>query len=195
MSTRRRPLLPLLLLLFLLLPLAARVRAEEAVLYFQTPDSKQLQTVTMALFRGDAPVTVENFEQLARKGFYKNTVIHRSVPETLIGLGDPLSRRKDRTNVGTGGPGYTLPAEIRRKHGRGAVAMSGLPGAINPARESNGSQFYVCLRPLPALDKDFTVFGQVTAGLDFLESLSRRGRDTNDYPLERIILRKVEIRP
>ncbi len=192
MSTRRC----LLLALCLLLSLAtARLRAQEAVLYFQTPDSKQLQTVTMTLFRGDAPVTVENFERLARKGFYKNTVIHRSVPETLIGLGDPLSRQKDRSNVGTGGPGYTLPAEIRRKHVRGAVAMSGLPGAVNPARESNGSQFYVCLRPLPALDKDFTVFGQVTAGLDFLESLSRRGRDTNDFPLERIILRRVEIRP
>ena len=197
MSIRRfLLLLPLLFCLLLLSPAAAHVvRAQEAVLYFQTPDSKQLQTVTMTLFRGDAPVTVENFERLARKGFYKNTVIHRSIPETLIGLGDPLSRRKDRTNVGTGGPGYTLPAEIRRKHVRGAVAMSGLLGAINPARESNGSQFYVCLRPLPALDKDFTVFGQVTAGLDFLDSLSRRGRDTNDFPLERIILRRVEIRP
>ena len=197
MPSRRLLLLPLPLLLIVRLTLlgAPAARAAEAVLYFQTPDSKQLQTVTMTLFSADAPVTVANFERLARKGFYKNTVIHRAVPETLVGLGDPLSRRKDRANVGTGGPGYTLPAEIRRKHVRGAVAMSGLPGAINPARESNGSQFYVCLRALPALDKDFTVFGEVTAGLDFLDSLSRRGRDTNDFPLERILLRRVEIRP
>lgn len=194
MTITRRTVLFFALSLFLPFTVAA-VRAQEAVLYFQVPDSKQLQTVTIALFRGDAPVTVENFERLARKGFYKNTVIHRAVPETLIGLGDPISKGKDRTNVGTGGPGYTLPAEIRRRHVKGAVAMSGLPGAINPARESNGSQFYVCLRPLPALDKDFTVFGQVTNGLDFLDSFSRRGRDTNDFPLERIVLKRVEIRP
>ena len=57
---------------------------------------------------------------------------------------------------------------------------------LNPSRASNGSQFYVVLRPEPDLDKDYTVFGQVTGGLEFLDSVSRRGRDTNDYPLERV---------
>ncbi len=62
--------------------------------------------------------------------------------------------------------------------------MAALPPALNPSRASNGSQFYVVLRPQPEFDKDYTVFGQVTGGLEFLDSISRRGRDTNDYPLE-----------
>ena len=96
--------------------------------------------------------------------------------------------------TGTGGPGYTLPAEIHRKHVRGAVAMAALPPALNPSRASNGSQFYVVLRPEPDLDKDYTVFGQVTSGLEFFDSISRRGRDTNDYPLEKVTIRMVEVR-
>ena len=50
------------------------------------------------------------------------------------------------------------------------------------------------LRPQPELDKDYTVFGQVTGGLEFLDSISRRGRDTNDYPLEKVVIRSIEIR-
>ena len=72
--------------------------------------------------------------------------------------------------------------------------MAALPPTLNPARLSNGSQFYVVLRPMPELDKDYTVFGQVTQGLDFLDSISRRGRDTNDYPLEKLTIRTIEIR-
>jgi cyclophilin family peptidyl-prolyl cis-trans isomerase len=171
-------------------------RAEEAVIQLQTPDSKQPTAITLTLFRGDAPQTVENFVRLARSGFFNGTAIHRIIPETLVGAGDPLSKKKDRTAVGTGGPGYTLPAELNKhKHIRGAVAMAGLPTTINPARNSNGSQFYIVLRAMPQLDKDFTVFGQVTGGLDFLDALSRRGRDTNDYPQERIVIRSIEIKP
>ena len=88
----------------------------------------------------------------------------------------------------------TLPAEIGRKHVRGSVAMAALPPTLNPARLSNGSQFYIMLRPMPELDKDYTVFGQVTQGLEFLDSISRRGRDTNDYPLEKLTIRSIEVR-
>lgn len=184
-----------LLLAVALFTLAASARAEEAVIQIQTPDSKQPQAVTLTLFRADAPQTVENFVRLARSGFYKGITIHRIIPETLIGTGDPLSKKKDRSAVGTGGPGYTLPAELNKhKHVRGAVAMAGLPTVVNPARNSNGSQFYIVLRPEPQLDKEFTVFGQVTGGLEFLDSLSRRGRDTNDYPQERFIIRSIEIK-
>ena len=72
--------------------------------------------------------------------------------------------------------------------------MAALPPTLNPARLSNGSQFYFVLRPMPELDKDYTVFGQVTQGLEFLDSISRRGRDTNDYPLEKLTIRLVEVR-
>ena len=173
---------------------AANAAASQAIIHFQVGDTKEDQIVTINLFDGNAPQTVANFKSLAAKKFYKGLVVHRVVPETLVQMGDPLSRKKDRSATGTGGPGYTLPAEIGKKHVRGAVAMAALPPALNPARASNGSQFYIVLRPQPELDKDYTVFGQVTSGLEFLDSISRRGRDTNDYPLERVMIRSIEIR-
>lgn len=173
---------------------AAPAVASQAVIHFQVGDTKEDQLVTIDLFDANAPQTVANFRALAAKKFYKDMVVHRVVPETLVQMGDPLSRKKDRSATGTGGPGYTLPAEIGRKHVRGAVAMAALPPTLNPGRASNGSQFYIVLRPQPELDKDYTVFGQVTGGLEFLDSISRRGRDTNDYPLERVLIRSIEIR-
>ena len=173
---------------------ARSLSASEAVLHLQVENVPEEQLVTIQLFDKDAPVTVANFKRLAQTKFYDGLSIHRIIPETLVQMGDPLSKKKDRSATGTGGPGYTLPAEIRRKHERGAVAMAALPPTLNPARASNGSQFYVVLRPEPDLDKDYTVFGQVTGGLDFLDSVSRRGRDTNDYPLERVTIKRIEIR-
>lgn len=167
--------------------------ASEAVIHFQIGESRDEQVVKITLFDQDAPATVANFKALAAKKFYNDLTIHRVVPETLVQFGDPYSRKKDRSLVGTGGPGYTLPAEIRHKHIRGSVAMAALPPALNPSRASNGSQVYIVLRPQPDLDKDYTVFGQVTVGLDFLDSISRRARDTNDYPLERVSIRTIEI--
>ena len=168
--------------------------ASQAVIHFQIGDTKEDQLVVIDLFDANAPQAVANFKTLASKKFYNGLAVHRIIPETLVQAGDPLSKKKDRVATGTGGPGYTLPAEIGRKHVRGAVAMAALPPALNPARLSNGSQFYIALRPMPELDKDYTVFGQVTQGLEFLDSISRRGRDTNDYPLEKLTIRSVEIR-
>lgn len=190
----KTPSLPLLLLTTLLLG-AMACQAEEAVLHLRVGDATEDQLVVIALDAKDAPVTVENFKKLIAQKFYKGMAVHRIVPETLVQMGDPLSRKKkDRSATGTGGPGYTLPAEIHEKHVRGSVAMAALPPAINPARLSNGSQFYIALRPLPDLDKDYTVFGHVTSGLELLDSVSRRGRDTNDYPLEAVTIRTVELR-
>ncbi len=172
-----------------------QLSASVAVIHFQVGDVKEDQTVTINLFDQDAPATVSNFKQLAVKKFYKGIAVHRIIPETLVQMGDPLSRGKDRSQVGTGGPGYTLPSESNRhKHLRGAVAMAALPESLNPAHVSNGSQFYIVLRPQPDLDKDYTVFGQVTTGLEFLDSITRRGRDTNDYPLEKVTIKSIDVR-
>ena len=168
--------------------------ASEAVLHLRIGDSQEDTLVTVQLFDKDAPVAVENFKRLVGKKFYNETQVHRIIPDTLVQMGDPLSRKNDRSTTGTGGPGYTLPAEIHRKHVRGSVAMAALPPLLNPSRASNGSQFYVVLRPMPDLDKDYTVFGQVTGGLEFFDSISRRGRDTNDYPLEKVTIQSIELR-
>src|SRR5215207_11092432 len=181
---------------FLLLALAAAtLRAEEvALLEFRFAD-KTSRSAAIAFYPDAAPGTVENFKTLARDGFYNGCAVHRAFPSTLVQMGDPRSKKKDRTNVGTGGPGYTLPAEIRRKHAKGAVAAARLPDRVNPQRRSNGSQFYICLTPQPKLDGQYTVFGDVIQGMDVLDLISNKPTDTNDYPVERIELRRVSIIP
>jgi peptidyl-prolyl cis-trans isomerase B (cyclophilin B) len=180
---------------FLLLALVQFARADDVgLLEFRFAD-KTTRTAAIELFPDSAPATVENFKKLASKGFYNGTAVHRAFPNTLVQMGDPLTKKKDRASVGTGGPGYTLPAEIRRKHGKGAVAAARLPDRVNPQRRSNGSQFYVCLAAQPKLDGQYTVFGNVIQGLDVLDFISNKPTDTNDYPTERIELRRVRMVP
>ena len=181
---------------FLLLALAtATLRADEvALLEFRFAD-KSTRAAAIEFYADAAPGTVDNFKKLARDGFYNGCAVHRAFPSTLVQMGDPLSKKKDRAAVGTGGPGYTIPAEIRRKHSKGAVAAARLPDRVNPQRHSNGSQFYICLTPQPKLDGQYTVFGNVIQGMDVLDFISNKPTDTNDYPTERIELRRVRIVP
>ena len=143
----------------------------------------------------EAPQTAANFKKLAKKGFYKGTAVHRAFAHALVQMGDPLSRKKERSAVGTGGPGYTLPPEIRRKHVKGAIAAARLPDKINPSRVSNGSQFYVCLNAMPDLDGQYTVFGHVIWGLDTLDVISAKAVDSNDNPVQRIEVRSIKVLP
>jgi cyclophilin family peptidyl-prolyl cis-trans isomerase len=135
-----------------------------------------------------APRTCKNFRELIADGFYNNTVFHRVIPDFIIQGGDPNSKSSamDRNTYGLGSPGYTLPAEIRLKHDRGAVAMARLPDSVNPNRESNGSQFYICLQACPSLDDQYTVFGHVIRGLDVAEKIAEQPRDPRDNPLKRV---------
>jgi peptidylprolyl isomerase/peptidyl-prolyl cis-trans isomerase B (cyclophilin B) len=135
-----------------------------------------------------APKTCKNFRELIADGFYNNTVFHRVIPNFIIQGGDPKSKTSaaNRDTYGLGSPGYTLPAEIALKHDRGAVGMARLPDSVNPQRESNGSQFYICLGPCPSLDDQYTVFGHVIQGLDVAEKIATQPRDARDNPLQRI---------
>ena len=172
------------------------VRADDvAVMQIKIGREKKLPQVVVEFYDRDAPATVDNFEKLVRNGFYKGIAFHRAFPHLLVQAGDPLSRKKDRTRVGTTGPGYTLPPEIRRKHTGGAVAMARLPDKINPGRLSNGSQFYVCIKPMPNLDGQYTVFGRVIEGLDALDKISALPVDSNDYPIDRVVIKSVKILP
>ena len=181
--------------LLLLLALCATVRADDvAVLDIRFEDGTTRQAV-IEFYEKDAPQTVANFKKLAGKGFFKGCAFHRAIPTAIVQTGDPLSKKKDRTAVGTGGPGYTLAPEIHRPHTKGAVAAARIGDKVNPQRRSNGSQFYVCVSPQRQLDGKYTVFGNVIRGLDVLETISNRSADTNDYPIERILLKKVSIIP
>lgn len=121
--------------------------------------------IVVALDAGAAPKTVDNFVSLAREGFYDGLTFHRVVPGFVIQGGDPLGD-------GTGGPGYTVPAEIELEHVKGAIAMARKPDEANPERASSGSQFYITLDETPHLDGDYTVFGQVVEGMEIVESIA-----------------------
>ena len=114
----------------------------------------------------DAPITVNNFVALAQGGFYNDLKFHRVEPNFVIQGGDPLGD-------GTGGPGYTVPAEIKLKHVKGAIAMARLGDAQNPKRDSSGSQFYITLEATPHLDGAYTAFGQVTQGMDVVAKIAK----------------------
>ena len=183
----------LLSLLVISLVAPALFADDVALVSLRVAKEKYVRQFAIEFAGDDAPQTVANFKKLAKKGFYKGTTIHRAFAQMLVQMGDPLSKKKDRSAVGTGGPGYTLAPEIRRKHVKGAVAAARLPDKINPSRVSNGSQFYVCLSAMPSFDGQYTVFGRVLWGLDTLDAISARTVDSNDNPVERIEIRSVKI--
>ncbi len=186
----------LLLSILTLALFGAPLSAEEfAVMEIRFGKEKQTRTVVIDLYEESAPTTVENFKKLARKGFYNKVAFHRAFPGFMVQTGDPLSRSKDRSRVGTGGPGFTLPAEINRPVKKGSLAMGRLPNVINPAKASNGSQFFIVLEPRPGLSGEYTVFGEVVSGLEVIDEISRKPVDTNNYPVERIIIRRLKIVP
>lgn len=120
--------------------------------------------ITLELSGRYAPLTVDNFVQLARRGFYRNTYFHRVVPNFVAQDGDP---RGD----GTGGPGYAIRDELNRQHHlRGCLAMA-LSGP-----DTGGSQYYMCHSPQPHLDGGYTVFGHITAGFDVLDRIVQTDR-------------------
>ena len=120
--------------------------------------------IVVALDASAAPQTVNNFVFLVNQGFYDGLTFHRVVAGFVIQGGDPLG-------TGTGGPGYTVPAEIKLPHVEGAIAMARLGDQQNPQRASSGSQFYITLAPTPNLDGAYTAFGRVTSGMDVVKKI------------------------
>ncbi len=166
-----------------------------AEILIKVKKEKELRRVVIDLDEIAAPQTSANFEQLARDGYYDGMRFHRIFPDLLVQTGDPYSKRGDSERSGTGGPGYTIPAEIKLSHVRGALAASRLPDRVNPTRASNGSQFYVCLTPMPQLDGDYTVFGRVIEGIEVLDEISKMPTNSNDFPLDKVVIRSITLIP
>ncbi len=125
--------------------------------------------IKFEFFPDVAPKTVANFINLTENGFYDGTKFHRVVAGFVIQGGDPLSKDNNPYNDGTGGPGYTIPAEFNnRPHLEGTVAM-----ARSADPNSAGSQFYICLAPQPQLNGQYTVFGQVIEGLKVVHQIQK----------------------
>lgn len=129
-----------------------------------------------------APNHVNNFIELAKKGFYDGTTFHRVIPGFMIQGGDPNSKSPDRSRHGMGGPGYAVKAEFNEKpHKRGTLSMA---RAAHP--DSAGSQFFICVADAPFLDRQYTVFGEVVSGIEVADKIVNQPRDNKDNPLDRI---------
>ena len=144
-------------------------------------------TIEFTTYDADAPHTVQNFIDLANKGFYNGLTFHRVIDSFMIQGGDPNGN-------GTGGPGYQFedelnPATESYKQGyvKGVVAMA------NSGANTNGSQFFIMVADYP-LAHNYTIFGKVTKGQDVADKIAKVAKDSNDKPLSPVIMKKVTVK-
>lgn len=137
----------------------------------------------IVLFPDLAPKHVESFLKLAESGFFNGTIFHRIIPGFMIQGGDPLTKDPaNRSRYGTGGPGYTVPAEFNK-----VVHEKGILSAARTADpNSAGSQFFIMVDKAPHLDGQYTVFGEVVKGVEVADTIVGQPRDLRDNPVERI---------
>src|SRR5881409_1142290 len=144
-----------------------------------------------------APNTIENFKKLARTGFYDGTIFHRIIKGFMIQGGDPNSKDPGKENrYGEGGPGYEIKAEFNdHSHERGVISM-----ARSSDPDSAGSQFFICLAPVPRLNGQYTTFGKLIKGDDVLEKIggtpvSRNSMGEMSKPTKRVTIESMKIVP
>ena len=154
--------------------------------------STDLGDIDIDLFTQAAPKAAQNFIDLAKKGFYDDVIFHRVIPGFVIQGGDGQYGKKsalDSGRVGTGGPGYKFEDEpVHGDYGRGALAMA------NAGPNTNGSQFFICTADLSGrLPKNYTLFGQVTKGMDIVDQIVNAPRNARDLPDSPVAMTKVTI--
>ncbi len=137
----------------------------------------------------ETPQHRDNFVKLAKSGYYDGTLFHRVISGFMIQGGDPDSKNaKPGQALGMGGPGYTVPAEFvpTIKHKRGALAAARLGGPQNPQKASSGSQFYIVHPEKGAhfLDNEYTIYGEITEGLNVIDKIANVEKDRSDRPLK-----------
>ena len=162
------------------------VLAEESTAGKQAPHvllKTKFGEMEIVLFPDLAPKHVESFLKLAKSGFYNGTIFHRILPGFMIQGGDPLTKDPaNRNRFGTGGPGYTVPAEFSKvAHEKGILSA-----ARTQDPNSAGSQFFIMVDKAPHLDGQYTVFGEVVKGIEVAETIVSQPRDLRDNPVERI---------
>ena len=159
---------------------------QDSVAILETSDGR----VVIDLFEDQTPLHAANFKKLMHSGVLKGTYFHRIIPNFVVQGGDPNTKNDARNDDGMGGVGDRIPAEIGQKHLRGCV---GAARDNNPAKASNGSQFYICLTNLPQLDGNYTVFGKVVEGMNNVDLMAQAATDANDNPLEHIYINDTSV--
>lgn len=148
----------------------------------------------------ETPLHRDNFVKLARKGYYNGLLFHRVINGFMIQAGDPFTRDTTKVELyGSGGPNYTIPAEIvpELHHKKGAIAAARRGDSVNPERASSGSQFYIVQdeEGCSHLDGEYTIFGEVTDGMNVIDNIA--GVETNPrglplYPINIISIKEVK---
>ena len=159
--------------------------------------------IVIRLHEADAPKTCANFRKLVKEGFYDGTYFHRVIPGFMIQGGDPNTKNADPNDDGLGGPGYTVPAEIKLKHMRGSVATARTGDAVNPKRDSSGSQFFIDVAAQPSLDAGgYTVFGEVISGMEAVDKIVALANDPatlkgqmGPNPQKKALIKKASLMP
>ena len=137
-----------------------------------------------------APNHVKNFIDLSQQGFYDNTKFHRVIPGFVIQGGDPNTISGSPATWGTGGSPNKLKAEFNSiPHKRGILSM-----ARSQHPDSASSQFFVCVADVPSLDNQYTVFGEVTQGMDVVDKIVSAPTGPGDRPTSPVAITKVVVR-
>jgi len=144
--------------------------------------------MTGELYPEHAPISVENFENLANSGFYDGLTFHRVIPGFMIQGGCPHG-------TGTGGPGYSIKGEFSAngvkndlQHTRGVLSMA---RAMDP--DSAGSQFFIMVAKAPHLDGQYAAFGKITEGLDVADQIVSVRRNWADCPYEKQVIKTIKV--
>ena len=186
----------------------------------------QVQTeygnMTFELYNS-TPQHRDNIVKLVEEGFYDDLLFHRVIRGFMIQGGDPQSKTASPTQrLGSGGPGYTIPAEIGAPHFKGTLAAARTPDAANPQRQSSGSQFYIVqgrqygadelnrlaqakgiqysevqiakyqdIGGTPQLDMDYTVYGEITEGMDVIDKIASVQTQPGDRPVQDVKMKVI----
>ena len=137
----------------------------------------------------ETPLHRANFLELASKNYFDSTTFHRCVDNFVIQGGDPNTKDSDSTNDGSGGPNYTIPAEINANNSKlthtfGAVGAARQGDAVNPLKASNGSQFYIVVPTAGTsfLNGNYTVFGRILKGMEVANLIEKQAKNPNGRP-------------
>lgn len=136
--------------------------------YFATFKMQKGGEFVIELYPDKAPITVNSFVFLAREGYFDGVTFHRVLEGFMAQGGDP-------TGTGTGGPGY----EFVNEDSDLTFDKAGVVAMANAGRDTNGSQFFITFGPAPQLNGDYTIFGQVTEGMDVVNGITRRDPSQN----------------
>jgi cyclophilin family peptidyl-prolyl cis-trans isomerase len=152
----------------------------------------ELGDIEVDLFSQAAPKAAQNFVDLAKKGFYDDVIFHRIIPGFVAQAGDGKFGKKsalDAGRVGTGDAGYKFADEpVHGDYGRGSLAMA------NAGPNTNGSQFFICVADLSGrLPKSYTIFGQVTKGMDVVDKIVGAPRNSRDMPDAPVAMTSVTV--